>query len=144
MEVFNRPLFYGDKLCNYYDTDSDLRMDFEGMSLQDANQNLSRKSSLRRSSSCSTRPSQCNRSHRKLCRQKAVYARPSIQSYSPHSSSESINEEKFLDKQNLEDLDVTNEKGPPSVQCPGRLKSASLNSSFTYRAITPVVESALE
>ena len=74
-------ILYGDKLCNYYDTDSDLRMDFEGMTLQDANQNLSRKSSLRRSSSCSTRPSQCNRSHRKLCRQKAVYARPSIQSY---------------------------------------------------------------
>jgi hypothetical protein len=121
----------------------DLRMDFEGMTLQDENQNLSRKSSLRRSNSCSTRPSQCNRSHRKLCRQKAVYARPSIQSYSPHSSTESINEEKFLDKQNLEDLDVTNEKGPSSVQS-GRLKSASLNSSFTYRAITPVVESALE
>ena len=57
---------------------------------------------------------------------------------SPHSSSDSLNEDKFLDKKNLEDLEVAD-------KCTsGRLKSASLNSSFTYRAITPVVESVLE
>merc|ERR1719277_317680 len=119
----------------------DLRQDLEGLSLQDKQQKMgtSKRNSLRRSNSFSTRPSQCARSHRKLCRQKAVYMRPSIQSFSPHSSTESINEEKFLDKKNLEDLEVVEKNGPQ-----GRLKSASLNSSFTYRAITPVVESVLE
>merc|ERR1739838_208379 len=133
------PIFESD-----FDCLTDLRQDLEGLNLQDQNQHQkmvsSKRNSLCRSNSFSTRPSQCARSHRKLCRQKAVYSRPSIQTYSPHSSTESINEEKFLDKKNLEDLEVVEKnQGPQS-----RLKSASLNSSFTYRAITPVVESVLE
>merc|ERR1712189_100565 len=109
----------------------DLRQDLEGLSLQDKQQKMgtSKRNSLCRSNSFSTRTSQCARSHRKLCRQKAVYSRPHIQSFSPHSSSDSLNEDKFLDKKNLEDLEV-------GEKCAsGRLKSASLNSSFTYRAI---------
>ena len=60
--------------------------------------------------------------------------------FSPHSSSESINsisEDKFLEKKNLEDLELLEKQS-------FRLKSSSLNSSFTYRGITPVMESVLE
>ena len=63
-----------------------------------------------------------------------------IDLFSPHSSSESINsisEDKFLEKKNLEDLELVEKQS-------FRLKSSSLNSSFTYRGITPVMESVLE
>jgi len=54
-----------------------------------------------------------------------------------HSSSESIsslNEEKFLEKKNLEDLEII-DKNPPAKP----FKSSSLSSSFTY-GITTVFE----
>jgi len=138
-----------------YSTDSgDIRIDLESLSLSDGQtgqmpkQSLSRKNSVCRTNSLhstlssgtgSHRASHNGRAHRKLCRLKAVYMRPNNQS-SPHSSSESINsisEDKFLEKKNLEDLELLEKQS-------FRLKSSSLNSSFTYRGITPVMESVLE
>jgi len=139
---------------DFQEYDPDIRIDLESLSLSDGQtgqmpkQSLSRKNSVCRTNSLhstlsngtgSHRASHNGRAHRKLCRLKAVYMRPNNQS-SPHSSSESINsisEDKFLEKKNLEDLELLEKQS-------FRLKSSSLNSSFTYRGITPVMESVLE
>merc|ERR1711937_362386 len=144
------PIFESD-----FDCLTDIRIDLESLSLSDGQtgqmpkQSLSRKNSVCRTNSLhsvgghsvggSHRTSHNGRAHRKLCRLKAVYMRPNNQP-SPHSSSESINsisEDKFLEKKNLEDLELLEKQS-------FRLKSSSLNSSFTYRGITPVMESVLE
>lgn len=118
----------------------------EGQNGQTPKTTLSRKNSVMRTNSLhsthstgSHRTSHNGRAHRKLCRLKAVYMRPNKEP-SPHSSSESINsisEDKFMEKKNLEDLELLEKQS-------FRLKSSSLNSSFTYRGITPVMESVLE
>merc|ERR1712062_273166 len=113
-------------------TDSDVQIDLENLTLTDGHL---KKTSLSRSNSVSGHPCRSyqninSRSKRKLCRLKAVYSRPS------HSSSDSLNslnEEKFLEKKNLEDLEILEKNQNLSF------KSTSLNSSFTY-GITTVYE----